>query len=272
MRRSSAFLPILALALGTVVGQSPVPTRVSTILDGPATGHPDPITITLGIDAAGKFTPALAPALAMSGGIPEAAGVILLGVEPAIIRMPQGTLLLLEPLAAVAGVFDAKGTLALPLDITDTDFVGVKFHAQGLQYQSILPVEFFQMTPRLTVSFTAGNKQPPLYYVGPPLTASLIAKRDQDLAPTYEVFTAVTVPTGGYDLRLQSVDTANGVTRVYLILEAPEPAKSVPPQPERKLVLVDLGIGPEARIDVLVETRTRTVSVPPVFRLAAMRD
>lgn len=265
MKSSSAFLPII-LVLGTVVGQNPVPTRVSTILDGPATGYPDPITITLGIDAAGTS----GPALAMSGGIPQAGGVIILGASPAMIRMPQGTLLLLDPLAAVAGVFDPKGKLALPLDVSDAAFVGVSFHAQGLQYQSILPVEYFQMTPRLTVAFTAGNKQPSLYYDGPPLTATLLTRRELDLAPTYEVFTTILAPTGGYDLRLQSMDTANGVTSVYLVFEAPAPDKWVPPQPERKLVLVDLGTGPEARIDVMVEARTRGVVVPPVFRLAAM--
>lgn len=262
----TAFLPLLALVLGTVTGQNPVTTRVHTALDGPATGYPDPVTITLGIDTAR----ASGPALAMSGGIPHALGAILLGAQPAEIRMPQGTLLLIEPLVAIPGTFDPVGTLALPLDITDAAFVGVKFHAQGLQYQTLLPIEFFQMTPRLTVTFVAGNEQPPLAYDGPPLTATLLARHEQDLAANYEVLATVMAPTGGYDLRLSGIDTANGATHVYLILEAPEPAKNLPPILERKTARIELGTGPEARIEVLVEMRVRGVVGPPVFRLAAM--
>jgi hypothetical protein len=269
MKSQHAVLPFLGLLLGGIAAQSPVPTRLATLLDGPASGYPEPVTLKLEIDTVGMAD----PALRMTGGIPLGAGAILLGTRTAEVELPQGALLLVEPLVVVAGELDANGAFGLPLDVLHPGFVGLTLHAQGLVYRGgMLPVETFQMSPRLTTTFVAGNAQPPLDYDGPPLTATLLAKAEQDLAPVFETYVEVLAPTAGYDLRVDATDVVPGVTRVYLVLEAPDPEKGLEPDPTRVRLTVPLGVLPEARIDLLVEQRIRGQQVPPVALLAAVLE
>ena len=80
------------------------------------------------------------------------------------------------------------------------------------------------------------------------------------------------VPTGGYDLSLQSFTNLGGATVVYLKLEAPNPDEVVNQEPEIKRWLVDLGITAEPRIEILVERSVRRMPGILVFKLAAMLD
>jgi hypothetical protein len=267
--RTLSFLPLLGLALTTAIAQTPVPTRAKTTLDGPATGYPDPVTVTLGIDASGPA----GSMLRMTGGLSGALAALALGTQTTMVRMPQGTLLLVDPLVVIPGVFDTQGSFQMPFDILEPAFVGVSFHSQGLHYlrgPASPPADYFQMTPRLTVTVVAGNEQPPLTYDGPPLTATLLTKRVLDLAATHEVFGSLRVPTSGYVLETMGWNHVPGATRVWLVLEAPAADEVVMPRIEDKLVLADLGTKAEDTIEVWIEQRRRGGADVPVFLLAAV--
>lgn len=268
MKTAFAFLPLLVLSSAALIAQNPVPTRVKTEIDGPATGVPDPVDLALGLVAA--RVPG--PALTFRGGIGGNGALLAFGLKPAEILLPYNALLQVDPLVIVAGSFDEAGELTVPVDVADTSFIGIKLYAQGLHFALIgptKPVVYFQMTPRFAVEYFEGNEQPPLAYEGPPLTATLLAKRDHDMPMTYEVLTKVAVPSGGYELNLVSVDN-NGATVIYLSLVKPNPDEIVTDPPETKQVFVDLGVEAREKIEVYVEVRIRGVPGLPVYKLAAM--
>lgn len=265
MKSTIAFVPLLGLVLGTSIAQTPVPTRVKTSVDGLTSGFPEPVDLKLGIDA----SPGLGTRVLLTGGLPADLAILVVGNRPIEFKMEQGTILLVEPLAAVPGEFDKEGVFALPVELTSTALIAQIWYSQGLRYSPPPMGETFQMSERLGVSIAAGNAQPPLYYAGPPLTSLLLTKRVQDLAATHEVLSSVLAPTGGYLLSTRAVQHANGVTTVWLGLEAPNPEEIVRPEPEIVRTLSALGIEAQARIDVLIEQRTRGTAGLPVFLLAA---
>ena len=265
-----AFLPLLGLVLGTADAQNPVPTRVKTDIEGVVSGYPDPSALQLALDASGP----LGPAIRFAGGLGGHTALLAFGLKPAEIKLPNEALLLVDPLVALIGEFDPQGVFELPFDVVDPAVMGAKLYVQGLHFTPQAPgdrpVEYFQMSERLVIEVVAGNAQPPLAYKGPPLTATLIAKRDQDIATHYEVFHQITVPTSGYDLVLQSVARDPDVTRIYLVLVKPDPQSIVLPRIETKRLLVDLEIEVAAQIEILIEERFRSVPGLPAFLLAAM--
>ena len=266
MNRISTFLPMLVL--GVLVAQSPVPLRAKTATYGLPSGYPEPLDVALAIDA----TTPLGPMLSFTGGQRDAIAVLAVGLAPASVTMPQGTILLVDPLLTIPGIVDAEGRFGLPVDILNPSFVGFTLYCQGLHW---LPpsgdsVEFFQMPAGLEVAFVEANKQPDLTYVGPPVTATLLAKRVADLPATHEVYASVLVPTGGYDLRLTGFENQNGVTYVYATLEAPNPEENVSPVPETKRLLTELGVHAEGRIELMIDQQVRRLPTPPLFALAAM--
>lgn len=266
MNRISTFLPMLAL--GVLVAQSPVPLRTKTATYGLPSGFPDPLDVALAIDA----TTSLGPLLNLTGCQRDALAVLAVGLAPASVSMPQGTTLLVDPLLTIPGIADAEGKFGLPVDILNASFVGFTLYCQGLHWvpPPLNSVEFFQMTAGLEIAFVEANKQPDLQYVGPPVTATLLAKRVADLPATYEVYTTVLVPTGGYDLRLTGFENLNGVTYVYATLEAPNPEENVSPVEETMRLLTELGIYVEGRIELLIDQQVRRLPTPPTFALAAM--
>lgn len=265
MKSSTAFVPLLGLVLGTAIAQNPVPTRIGTNLDGQASGVPEPVSITVGIDAASPT----GPQLLLSGGSEGRLALLALGIRPIEQRLEEA-ILLIEPLITVPGEFGKEGTLGLPLDLANTAMIGQTWYAQGVQYSPPPMGEMFQLSARLGVRFAAGNPQPQLFYNGPPLTATLVTKRVQDLAASHEVLSSVLAPTGGYELRLQSTSSAGGVTHVWLTLEAPGPDEKVSPEPEIRRVDVPLGGNAEPRIEVAIEQTIRGQLGARVFLLAAV--
>ena len=264
-----AFLPLLGLVLGTAVAQNPVPTRVKTDIDGVVSGYPDPSALRLTLDSSGPR----GPAIRFEGGLGGNSALLALGLKPVEIKLPNEALLLVDPLVMLFGEFDPYGVFALPVDIADPALVGARIYAQGVNLTprdpGNRPVEYFQMTKRLMIEVAAGNPQPPLVYKSPPLTATLVVKREPDMAPQYEVFHEIDVPTWGYDLVLQSVTKDPDVTRIYLVLMTPTPVTHLPKrEPER--LLVELGTDVAAKIEVLIEQRYWNVTNLPVFMLAAM--
>lgn len=265
------------LALGTtLIGvmpaqdpTTPVPTRVTAELYGLASGTPSPVELALDLDA----RRAAGPALQVSHGLPGALAALLLGTEAASVPLPWNAVLLVTPLAAVGGVYDQQGIFAVPFAIADPTLIGVPLHAQGLQYRAAgpvePPVETAQLTRGLRTTLRPGNEQPSLTYAGPPLTATLIAKLEQQLDPRHEVLSSIAVPTTGWDLQLSATQTENGVTAIYLVLEAPNPAEIVEPTTVPLRLVADLGFAAAPVIDVAIERRTRGLVSPPVFNLAA---
>lgn len=277
MNRNRVLFSFLVVALGTAglaVAQNPVPTRIKTSLIGSGTGTPAPVDLTIGVDASGPRD----SLLRIEAGTPLAVAALILGVQPTSVTLPYDALLLVDPVAVVVGTYDSEGKFGIPLQLTNVSFVGQSVWAQGLNF---LPVQgggpamvVFQASPALLTSFYPGNEQPPLGYSGPPLTATLIAKATVAQAPQYEVLSSVRVPSSGWKLDLQSVDTNDGATMIYAVLEEPGPDEIVLPVVENLRLLVMLGMDPETRIQVWIERRVRSRVNPPVLRLAAemLRD
>jgi hypothetical protein len=249
--------------------RTPVPTRVRAEGYGAASGTPSPVELALDLDARGSG----GPALQVTHGQPQALAALLLGTEAANVQLPWNAVLLVLPVVAVSGVYDAAGTFAVPFAIADPTLIGLDLHAQGLQYRAAgagsPAVEIAQLTGGLRTTLRPGNPQPSLSYAGPALTATLIEKLDPRLDQRYEVLSTIAVPTTGWDLQLSSTQTANGVTAIYLVLEAPNPQEPVEPTTVPARLLVDLGFVTAPVIDVAIERRVRGLSGPPVFALAA---
>lgn len=272
MKTSSIRVSVLGLCLCAGVAQNPVPTRVGVELYGEASGYPNPLSAALHLDVAARG----GPRLLLDGGQPDAIAVIAFGLRKAALAMPQGTTLFVEPLAVAAGNFDANGEFALALDVTDPAFVGAKVYAQGLHYVPVLlpqaparTVEYFQMTRGVGVGFVAGNPQPALSYRGPRLRATPIATRDGAVT-THAVLAQIDVPSGGYALQLAGVDHDSGVTRIFLVLEAPAPSEVVTPESETRRLVVDLAAASLPSIEVQIEQRVRGSIGMPAFALAAV--
>jgi len=277
MLRYHVLVPFFGIALGTVglaLAQSPVPTRIRTDLIGSGTGTPTPVALTLAIDASGPRD----TLLRIDGGTPLALAGLILGMQPTSIQLPYDALLLVDPVTVVAGTYDLDGKFGVPFDLTNVSFIGTTFWSQGLNYvpeQGGGPaVEVFQTSPALMTAVHPGNDQPPLGYVGPTLTATLIVKATVAQAPNYEVLSSIRVPTSGWKLSLSAIDRNDGVTAIYAILEEPNPDEIVLPMMENKRLLAFVGMDAEPRIQVLIERRVRGRLNPPVFRLAAelLRD
>lgn len=268
MKHAHVFLPLIAL--GAIAAQTPVPMRTKTATYGPATGYPDPVAVALAVTT----TDLQGPQLKLTGGYQDALAVIALGLAPTSVTLPQGTTLLVDPLVTLPGAFDATGAFALPLDLFAPDFVGATLYAQGLFWvpPPARSVEFFQMTAGLEITFVAGNAQDLLTYDGPPLLATLVAKRVGDLAASYEALATVTVPTSGYEFLLQGTEVLGTTTALYAKLIAPNPDEVVNHEPQTLRLPIDLGTNVEARIDLMVEQSVRHMSGILVFKRAAVLE
>lgn len=268
MTFARVLLPALGLALGTatVLAQNPVPTRVRADTFGVASGTPVPVNFTIGIDA---YEP-VGTVIMVRGGTPGALAVVALGLRPTAMPLPFEAILLVEPMVTVAGVFAGDGAFGVPVPLAKPVFAGREVLAQGLHVQgSIKAVDVFQATAGLRTSILPGNAQPPLAYVGPPLTATFVACNRLMAEPKYMLMASFVVPTSGFVLRLQSIGSDQGVTRAYLVLEQPGPDEMVMPIEQTQRLWLDLGATVESHLQVLVERRMRGVVGLPYFALAA---
>lgn len=268
MKTVSAFLPLLGIVLSAVVAQDPVPTRIKATLDGVASGYPQPVDAMISLNAGGPA----GPEISLYGGQKPELGLFLVGTKAVEFELPMGAVLLVEPLVVLPGVFSSEGMMSLPIDLFDRRLIGMPFYIQGVHYSPPEVGEIFQMTQRLEVTYVEGNLQPPLYYKGPPLTATLVRTKAPERELFYEAVTQFYVPTGGYELRLVGIDQNNGVTHVYLLLEAPNPDEIVSPDAELKRLVVGFGDEPRPNIELLVMQTTRGMQNTQVFQLAALLE
>jgi hypothetical protein len=274
MKHASPWISLSAIALlvaNSAPAQNPVPTRVRTETYGMASGTPKPVPLRIGLDASGD-RPTM---VLVSGGTQGELAALLLGIRPAEIPLTADAMLLVEPLGAMVGTFDAAGGFGVPVDIADPALIGQPQYWQGVQY--VPPaggkpaLEVFQLSQGLHIEIVAGNPQPPLSYEGPPLTATPIHKL-LDGAPSYEVLNSVVVPTSGWSFGVSILDNSNGMTSIYLVLEAPSPNEIVMPVVETKRVLVPFETPPDQEVRIYIEQRTRGVPSLPAFLLAAVID
>lgn len=266
MKTVSAFLPLLGLVLSAVVAQDPVPTRIRATLDGVPSGFPQPVDATISLDTGGPA----GPEICLYGGQKYESGLILIGTTPIEVELPFGAMLLVDPLIVLPGVFNSEGKMSLLIDLSDRRLIGTPLYFQGVHYMDPGAGDLLQTTQRLELTYVEGNAQPPLFYKGPPLTATQVARKEPERVYSYETLTKFYVPTGGHDLSLVGVGHSNGVTQVFLLLEAPNPDEIVSPYPENKRLVVDLGQEAEPRIEVMVMQTTRRMQNTQVFQMAAM--
>jgi len=263
----------LAVLAGVAAAQerSPVPTRIKVEDYGTASGTPTPgpeFQARLEADAEGKTM------VRVLGGYPGELAGLLIGRQPQALSLPFGAVLLVDPVVSLFGTFDSERSFALPLDLADPALIG-QLYFQGFHYLVPGPgkpaIVVFQLTQGLHVTVAEGNAQPPLAYSGPPLTATLLVGKEPAGKPnTFQLVNRVVVPSTGWDLRLQSVDDRDSVTRVYLTLEAPNPNVGILPVLDTRRLLVDLGSSAGARIEIHIEQSTRGVPSIPAFALAAV--
>lgn len=267
LHEALTLLGVTALCVSASVCQNPVPTRVKLQNYGAASGIPSPVDLALDLDATGPEQ----SVLRISHGQPRGLAALLFGIEAADLTTAYGARLLVMPVVAVAGSFDAQGSFAIPVDIANPAFVGRPLYAQGACY---VPEEkeVFQLTQGLETTFFAGNEQPTLAYAGPPLTAVLIARADARIDTKHELACEIMAPTSAWTLVVQGTHTDGGVTAIYMILEAPSPDEAVLPVLSPLRTVVDMGFAAAPRIEVLIERRTRAMQAPPAFVLAAAID
>lgn len=254
---------LIATAAGTC--QNPVPTRVRIEKYGAASGTPLPVRLGIDLDATGPEA-----MLVVSQGIAGRHGVLVLGTQPAAEPLPYGAQLLVQPIVAVPLLFGATGTSAVPIDVAESTFVGQTLFAQGLLWVLNPGVETFWLTEGLRTQFHAGNAQPPLEPRDPPLAATLLVHESPVLDPRYEVLAMIAAPTSGWTFDLVGTSTEEGVTTVWLALEAPNPDEPVLPVVTHLRVLADLGFAAAPRIELMVERKVRGYPTPPVFGLEAV--
>jgi len=267
-----AGLVVLAGVASTVAAQqqhNPVPTRIKVENYGTASGTPDPgqgFQTRVDTNAIGESV------VRVSVGWPGELAGLFLGRQAQALALPFNATLLVDPFTSVFGSFDRDGSFAVPLDLANPSLIG-DLYFQGLNYLVPGPgkpaVVVFQLTQGLKLTVAPGNEQPQLAYGGPPLTATLIADQAAGGPVSFQLLNRIVVPGTDWDLRLQGVDERNGVTRVYLTLEAPNPNVGVLPVVETKRVRVDL-TSPAERIEIHIQQVTRGLPSPPVFALAAV--
>jgi len=269
--RRLAGVVVLAGMASAVAAQehNPVPTRVKVESYGTASGTPDPgqgFQTRLDTNAIGESV------IRVATGWPGELAGLFLGRQPQALALPFNATLLVDPFHSVFGSFDRDGSFAVPLDLANPSLIG-DLYCQGLNYLVPGPgkpaIVVFQLTQGLKLTIVPGNEQPQLTYAGPPLTATLIVGHVPGEPITYQLLNRIVVPSNDWDLRLQGVDQRNGVTRVYLTLEAPNPNVGLLPVVETKRLRVDLG-SPSERIEIHVQQLTRGLPSPPVFSLAAV--
>jgi len=269
----TTLLASVAVLAGMAAAQehNPVPTRVKVESYGTASGTPDPgqgFQTRLDTNAIGESV------VRVSVGWPAELAGLFLGRQPQALTLPFDAVLLVDPFQTVFGSFDRDGSFAVPLDLADPKLIG-DLYLQGLNYLVPGPgkpaIIVFQLTQGLKVTIVPGNEQPQLPYAGPPLTATLIGGHVPGDGIAFQLLNRIVVPSPGWDLRLASVDATNGLTRVYLTLEAPNPSIGLLPVLETKRLRVDLG-APAERIEIHIQQVTRGVPSLPAFSLAAVID
>jgi hypothetical protein len=267
--RSLSLLAIAALGATEAVAQDPVPTRIRVDAYGAASGTPVPIGLQIALAAARGPT-----ALEVSGGYPGELAALILGTRAAAVTLPPDVLLLVDPAVVVPGSYDATGRFAVPVVLTERAFIGATLFAQGLQWIQDGPqkpaVTGLQLTNGLALGYVAGNAQPPLSYSGPDLLATPIVGSVNGNRETFAVLNQVTVPTTGWSLRLEGVDSEGDTTVLYLVLESPAPHDMVMPVIRTERLLVPLASWPQPTLRVRIEQRTPGLPSPPVFQLAAV--
>jgi len=263
---------VLALAsLAWAQNHDPVPTRIKVESYGGASGTPEPgpeFQIRLDANPSGESM------IRVSGGWQGELAGLFIGLHPSLISLPFNAVLLVDPVVSLFVSFDRDGNFNVPLNLASRELIRPALYFQGFHH--MIPgagkpdIIVFQFTEGMKLIAAEGNVQPPTQYVGPPLTATLIASTNAEDQTSFEVLNRIEVPTTHWDLRLESVNNLNGVTRVYLTLEAPGPNDPALPVVETKRVLADLGFSAGDKVEIHIQQVTRGVPSIPAFHLAAM--
>lgn len=266
MALTRKLLPLFGatLAAGALAfAQDPVPTRVHADAIGGPSGTPVPYDVTLDL----RVDPLAGPCLRISNAVFGAGAVMVLGFSSAVLPLPFDAQLLVDPVVTLAGIVGPSRSFAVPFALTVPAFVDHALYAQGFQF--IESPLVFQGTQAVSLAFVAGNAQPPLFYKGPPLTVTPVMNRTRYDDGRLELFTSMVVPTSGYTLTLQSMATAQNITRLFLVLDAPNPDEYVLPIMETLRLNVDLGVRPAKVAQLLIEQSIRGAPTPQLFVLAA---
>jgi hypothetical protein len=181
---------------------------------------------------------------------------LLVSAQPGAFHYPGvGTLLVSPDVVAVNGVFDGAGCFEQPIDLAKLDLAGQAVYVQALQMSK---TESVSVSEGLSMRFAPGNRQPPLYYDGPPMTAIPCKAIDEYLDQTsYTVLLEFMVRQYS-DVRVIdtfAVDDQTQAVVVKLISDRMVPQGTVPmpiapPKPLR--TVLDLGPFPPPVLEVWV--------------------